>query len=202
MARYDTAHKEKTRAAILEQASRAFRARGIAAVGIHEVMNSLGLTHGGFYAHFRSKDDLVGQACAHGLRQGAERRDARKVDGASRPNLARYIASYLAPSHRDRPETGCPLPALTAELGRGSEGARHELTEAAQAYVDGIRELLPDDIDPDRAWALLAGMAGSVMLARAVDDPVLSDQILRASKDLYLEAFGIVEATDGEQVRS
>jgi TetR/AcrR family transcriptional repressor of nem operon len=177
--RYDREHKQRTRASIVDAASQAFRGRGIEQVSVGEVMAAAGLTHGGFYAHFDSKEQLVAEACATALLQAA----------SSKRTLPEYIRSYLSRSHRDGPETGCGLPALGGEIGRHTPDTRQRFTEAAQTYVDRVAELLPEGTDPEDAWALFAGMAGTVMLARAVDDRELSDRILLAGRRVFARAF-------------
>jgi TetR/AcrR family transcriptional repressor of nem operon len=187
--RYDKTHTQRTRASIVEAASRAFRSQGIDQVGVGDVMAGAGLTHGGFYAHFAGKEELVGEACAHALVEAAERRFGPAAEDNPPLTLPAYIRSYLSRSHRDDPATGCVIAALAADLARRSPETRHALTDAVQTYVDGLSTLLPEDAPEDAAWALLAGLAGTVMLARAVDDPALSDRILRAGRALYAEAL-------------
>jgi TetR/AcrR family transcriptional repressor of nem operon len=153
-------------------------------------MASAGLTHGGFYAHFGGKEDLVAEACAHGMLAAARRRFESAAEDAPRPKLSEYIDSYLGRAHRDLPATGCTVAALGADIARRPPETRHSFTRATQRYVDGVASLLPKDADEDAAWALLAGMAGTLMLARAVDDPALSDRILRAGRSLYAGVFG------------
>lgn len=190
LARYDRGHKERTRASILESASRAFRAHGIEGVGVADVMAGAGLTHGGFYAHFHSKDELAAEAAAASLREAATRRFAPRHDGEPGESLSAYIRSYLSRASRDSPETSCAVAALAADIARRSPETRHTFTQAVQTYVDGLASLLPGGGDPDAAWALLAGMAGTLALARAVDDPELSDRILLSGRRLYEQAFG------------
>lgn len=190
MARYHRDHKERTRASIVESASQAFRARGIEQVGVGDIMAGAGLTHGGFYAYFKSKDELVGEACASSLLEAAALRFAPPDGGAPKGTLSAYIRSYLTRANRDSPETSCAIAALAGEIARRSPETRHTFTRAAQTYVDGVASLLPEGTDSDDAWALLAGMAGTLMLARAVDDPALSDRILRSGQHLYERVFG------------
>jgi TetR/AcrR family transcriptional repressor of nem operon len=185
MARYDKTHKERTRVDILEAASQAFRARGIDGVGVAEVMADVGLTHGGFYAHFDSKDQLAGEACAHALRQSAHRVLPHEPEANGKHPLGMFIRGYLSRSHRDNPSDGCVVPALAGDVARRSPETRRAFTQAAQEYVRNIVSLSHGEIDENEGWALLAGMAGSIMLARAVDDPVLSDRILWAARELY-----------------
>ena len=198
MVRYDRGHKRRTRAAIVETASQAFRGHGIERVGVGDVMARAGLTHGGFYAHFASKDALVAEACTSSLLETAGRVFGAQDGTAPERTLSQVIRAYLSRAHRDAPATGCTIAALGGEIARRSPETRHAFTQAAQAYVDRLALLLPKGADPDEAWALLAGMAGTVMLARAVDDPALSDRLLLAGRRLYGRAFG----ADLETVRT
>jgi TetR/AcrR family transcriptional repressor of nem operon len=193
MVRYPTGHKEKTREQIVSAAARAFREQGVAGVSVPELMGRAGLTHGGFYAHFRNKDQLVAEACRAALADSTGRliETARKAPPGER--LAAFIRAYASPVHRDDPGSGCIMPALAAELGR------HDAPEVRAAFTDsfneGIQKLaraLPDDGTDrtDRALALMSGLAGAVMLSRAVDDSALSDRILQSARDVFTAAFG------------
>lgn len=190
MVRYDREHKRRTRVAIVEVASQAFRGHGIDQVSVGEVMAAAGLTHGGFYAHFGSKDELVAEACAVSLLEAAVRSFESQDETAPKRTLSEYIRSYLSRSHRDAPETGCAIAALAGDIARRSPETRHTFTQAARTYVDSVATSLPEGANPGDAWALLAGMAGTLMLARAVDDPALSDRILLSGRHLYERAFG------------
>lgn len=192
MVRYPGGHKEKTREQIVSAAARAFREEGVAGVSVGELMGRAGLTHGGFYAHFRSKDQLVAEACRSAMQESSGRliEAARRAPPGER--LAAFIRAYASPAHRDEPGGGCVLPALAAELGR------HDAPEVRAAFTEGFNEsiamlarALPEgDADrTDRALALMSGLAGAVMLSRAVDDPALSDRILQASRDVFTAAF-------------
>ena len=190
--RYAKEHKERRRQQILEVAAPAFRAEGVAGVGIGELMGRLGLTHGGFYAHFASKDDLVAAACARGLAESAERLQATVAGTPPGEELTAVIRSYLSRRHRDTPADGCPMPALAGDVARQPPAVRHAFTGALADYLDRLAALLPDrpGADPrDDALVLAAGLAGAVLLARAVDDPVLSDRLLRAARAFYTDAF-------------
>lgn len=192
MVRYPQGHKEKTREQIVGAAARAFREEGVAGVSVPELMGRAGLTHGGFYAHFRNKDQLVAEACRIALRESSGRliETARQAPGDER--LAAFIRAYASRTHRDDPGTGCVLPALAAEL------ARHEAPEVRAAFTESFNEsiatlarALPEDGTDrtDRALALMSGLAGAVMLSRAVDDPALSDRILQSARDVFTAAF-------------
>ena len=193
MARITKAEKARTRERVVDAAARDLRAHGVAGTSIPAVMERVGLTHGTFYAYFPTKDALVAEACARGMDETVTNL-LRHADAAPPEHaLAAVIEQYLSPAHRDDPARGCLLPALAGELRRESSDVRHAFTDAFSAYVDRLTSLPSDGgarAGDDRALVLASGMAGAVLLARAVDDPVLSDRILDACRAFYLESFG------------
>jgi TetR/AcrR family transcriptional regulator, transcriptional repressor for nem operon len=165
----------ENRQRILEVASRLFREKGFEAVGVAEVMKALGLTHGGFYGHFSSKDDLIVQALAHAL---GER------NGATLP-VREYMDEYLSPRHRDNRAGGCPISGLAADTLRQTPEARSAVTDGVRGQIDWMFEKLTALDESDRrrqAIASWAAMVGAVVLARATTDPVLSDEILKETR--------------------
>ncbi len=167
-------------------------------MGVADVMGEAGLTHGGFYAHFASKDALVAEACGAGLAQSRERLIRKIRQAPTERRLAAFIDLYLSADHRDHPETGCVMPALSGEVARSSREVRAAFTQAYNDYRDALASLLPDagDAGPsevsevsDEAMVLLAGLAGTMLLARAVDDPALSERMLRVNREYYKRAF-------------
>jgi TetR/AcrR family transcriptional repressor of nem operon len=165
----------ENRQRILEVASRLFREKGFEAVGVAEVMKALGLTHGGFYGHFSSKDDLIVQALAHAL---GER------NGATLP-LREYMDEYLSPRHRDNRAGGCPISGLAADTLRQTPEARSAVTDGVRGQIEWMIEKLTALDESDRrrqAIASWAAMVGAVVLARATTDPVLSDEILKETR--------------------
>lgn len=185
MTRYDATHKEQTRRDILRAAARAFKARGIDRVGVADLMAEAGLTHGGFYAHFSGKEHLIGEVCVDTLREATRRFQRRAGEAQSGRPLELYVRWYLSREHRDDPGDGCVISALTGEVARHSPETRAAFTSAVRGYVGDIVALSDGALDENGAWALVAGMAGSVALARAVDDPARSDAILRSARELY-----------------
>lgn len=159
------------RARILEAASRLFREKGVEAVTVAEVMRAAGLTHGGFYGHFASKDDLVAQALAHAL----------KASLGKTSDLLTFIDDYLSSEHRDNPGKGCPTAGLAAEMRHESPEARAAMTAGLRAQIDELSGALPGGRAADRRRSAIgswAAMVGAVILARAVDDPAFSDELL------------------------
>lgn len=187
MVRYPRGHKEKTREQIVETAARAFREGGVEGVGIGELMGRAGLTHGGFYAHFPSKDALVGEACSRAADQAWEQMTALVASAPPGEELATFIRAYVSRRHRDDPGTGCLMPALGGEMPRHGAEVRAAFTAQIRRVLANLQSLLPDTPDrEDRAIALATGMAGAVMLARAVDDAALSDRILHVCRAFWI----------------
>lgn len=165
----------ENRRRILAAASRLYREKGFDAVGVAEVMKAAGLTHGGFYGHFASKEDLMAQAIAHGTSEILVR------DG----DLQGFLAGYLSPAHRDDAADGCPMAALAADVRHRPPAARSAMTTGIRAQIDSLTQALPDSVTTDRrseAIGTYATMIGALILARAVDDPALSDEILNETR--------------------
>ncbi|MEO4001405.1 helix-turn-helix domain-containing protein [Mesorhizobium sp. CAU 1732] len=165
----------ENRRRILDEASRLFREKGFEAVTVAEVMKAAGLTHGGFYGHFGSKDDLVAQSLAHVLAQ----------DTAGGDDLRAYLDAYLSPKHRDNAADGCPMAGLAADIRHQTAAARLAMTEGLRSQIDRIGEALPDMNVADRRRAAIgswAAMVGAVILARAIDDAALSDEVLEQTR--------------------
>lgn len=177
--RYDKGHKDATHRQILETAALRLLRDGIDGTGIAPLMADAGLTHGGFYSHFASKDALVREAVAHTLtqRRGRLRRSAERADDPIE-GLIRY---YLRPIHRDSPGQGCAIAALSGEIGRQSAQTRATFAEELFGSIGVIAENLPAGDETERrgtATAIMALLAGTLQLARAVPDPAQSDAIL------------------------
>jgi TetR/AcrR family transcriptional repressor of nem operon len=177
--RYEKGHKATTRGRILEEASRRFREEGIAAVGVANLMSGIGLTQGGFYNHFESKDELAREALMSSG-SGTLQRLAEEKD------LAGIVAWYLSPSHRDDPGRGCPIAALAPEVARGSDQLRTSFTGELDGTLALLRGCLPKglttSVRKSVAMSMFASMVGTLVLARAVNDPATSGQLLAAGK--------------------
>lgn len=199
--RYSQEHKQQTHEQVISAAARAFRAQGVANVSIPTLMRQVGLTHGGFYAHFESKDALVAAACASGQGETVKQLFRAAETAAPGKELQAILDTYLSPTHRDDPASGCSVPALAAEIAREPAEVRHAFTQSIRALLDRLKPLMSDcgsaatGEPTGAALALLSGMAGAVLLARAVDDPALSDHILDAARAFYSHAFTSAPAT-------
>lgn len=174
--------KAATRAAILDLAARRLRKEGLGGNAVHRLMRDCGLTHGGFYVHFPSKEALDAAALEQAMAERAGRLEAVPSD-LPRPERRKQRArSYLSRTHRDNPETGCPLAALLSEAPRAGAPLR-EAFQAMLAAVVTEGENPQDPAAPSEELALTALAMGGLALARAVPDPALSDAILAACRD-------------------
>jgi len=169
----------ENRARILDAASRMFRERGFDAVTVAEVMNDAGLTHGAFYGHFKSKEDLIAQAFSHALAPVAN------PDTTALPSLKDLAAVYLSPAHRDNPGCGCAFAALGTEATRSSAESRQVLTEAIRRKIDELSLTAPGESKAARRQAAIgtwSAMVGALVIARVTDDPALSDELLAETR--------------------
>ena len=182
----------ENRRRILEAAGRLFRAKGFEAVTVAEVMRAAGLTHGGFYGHFGSKDDLIAQTLAYALLAGEDRQRSRaEVD------LARYAAGYLSPRHRDDLAGGCPTAGLGAETIRQSPEARAAMTAGLRRWIELLSEGAPGASAAEKRRVAIgswAAMVGAVILARLSDDPRLSDEVLEQTR-AWIDDKGVTRTT-------
>ena len=172
----------RTRRGAVEAASRLFRERGIEAASVSEVMASLGMTDGGFYRHFESKEMLAAEACAAAFAESGLARESSASAGA-------MLRGYLSEAHRDAPGAGCPLPALASDMARQPAAVRQTYTEGVRSALARIEQLVPGARREAR-FALLAGMVGALALARAVDDEGLSAAILRGTRGFWTRSLG------------
>lgn len=191
MGRASRADAARHRDEIVDAASRLFRARGVGAVSVPEVMAAAGLTHGGFYRHFPSKDALAAGAVEHAFAFVTDRirRLHARCGGDPTATRARFVDGYLSPAHRDGPDRGCPSAALATEIAHAAPDStlRGAYGEALRRYVTTWAELLESGADPDereRAALLdLSTMVGALVLARASAGDELSERILGVARD-------------------
>lgn len=171
----------ENRQTILEAAGRLFRERGFDAVTVAEIMNAAGLTHGGFYGYFKSKDDLIAKALAETLTRNRERPSG---------DFATYMAAYLSRTHRDDRGHGCATAALAADTARQADDIRAEMTTGLKQQIERLSRIAPGRNSAQKRRAAIAGwatMVGAMILARASDDPKLSDEVLDETR-AWLEA--------------
>lgn len=169
---------------IIEAASALFRARGFDGVGVADIMKAADLTHGGFYGHFDSKDDLVAEASRRSMARAEDNWRTVVADSGGKP-FAALLKHYLSPRHRDDPGKGCAFAALSGDAARCGKEVRRAFTEGLEPLIDILAASLPRGSAATRrrkAVAAMAELVGALALARAVDDPRLSDEILDAAR--------------------
>ena len=162
----------ENRAKIVEIAARLFRENGLDGVGIDAIMKGAGLTHGGFYGYFKSKDDLIAEALAAALTGNRERPSG---------DFATYVAGYLSRTHRDDRGHGCATAALAADTARQADDVRTEMTTGLKLQIERLSSIVPGEDSVRKRQVAIGGwaaMVGAMILARASDDPELSDEIL------------------------
>ena len=171
------ANREK----ILEVAGTLFREHGFDGIGVADIMKRAGLTHGGFYGHFASKDHLAAEITTRVLgREGWMQR----LTGTASPSLGDVVRSYLSPRHRDDAGRGCLFAALASDVTRQPRSVRRAFTEGLRNRVGAVAALVPGRsarARREKALAAMAGLVGALMLSRAVDEPALSNEILEAA---------------------
>lgn len=191
--RYPPTHKHATRRRILEAAGQSFRERGVAETGVHEVMRQAGLTHGGFYAHFRDKSELVAEACSAAFEAAVPNleRIAARPTRAERARM--LIDSYLAPRHRDNRGSGCVIVAVGADAARLRGPVRAGYSQAFSRHLDRLCDALRLSRDPaknrDRVTHLMSSLVGALLFARATDEVERSDAILRSMRRMLRAEF-------------
>jgi TetR/AcrR family transcriptional repressor of nem operon len=191
--RYAANHKLTTRSRIVQAASEVFREKGVAATGVDEVMRRAGLTHGGFYAHFRGKSALVAEACASGFDAGRTNLARIAALPSRRERVRALVLSYLSPRHRDNPAGGCLVAALGFEAARASGPARQSYSAALQQHRARLAAALRLGVDERQnvrlATALLGQLVGALILARSLADPLESAEVLAQARQTALEHF-------------
>jgi len=178
--RYAADHKELTRSRILDVASRRFRCEGMAAVGVASLMSELGLTHGGFYGHFPSKEELVTEATLSALDQTYSRLE--RARDASPDGLEGIVREYIEASHRDDPATGCAFALMAPDMARRSSRSRKPFAKALQRFIAlvaaNLPAGLPEPVRHQRATAIFGLMMGVIQIARVSVDPKAAAGIL------------------------
>ncbi|MHB8895883.1 MAG: TetR/AcrR family transcriptional regulator [Candidatus Geothermincolia bacterium] len=178
--------KDRSREKILESAGSLMREKGITGTSVADVMGGAGMTVGGFYAHFPSKQELVAETLRSSLRKSRCLLDSYAGEKSGAEWVEAVVNSYLSRSHRDNPKTGCPLPATTGELAAADIAVREVLAEEIDIDVSDMAERLKDaGVDKPRGEALaaLSIMVGGLTLARALKGTPLSDEVLKACRD-------------------
>ena len=187
--RYSREHKLETHARIVKKASVRLREKGAHGIGVADLMKDAGLTHGGFYAHFDSREALVIEAFAHAMDRSTEH--WRKLAERTPPEhrMAAIVDSYLTPVHRDDPGHGCAIPALSAEIARESPKTRKAFAAKLEQMIDALAVQIPDlprKAARKQAMAAIATMMGTLVMARVAGNGEFSDEILNSGREAVL----------------
>ena len=187
--RYSREHKLETHARIVKRASVKLREKGAHGIGVADLMKEAGLTHGGFYAHFDSREALVIEAFGHAMDRSTER--WREVAEATPPDqrMAAIVDGYLTPAHRDDPGHGCAIPTLGAEIARESPKTRKAFSGKLEEMIDALAEQIPDvprKAARKQATAMIATMMGTLVMARVAGNGEFSEEILNSGREAVL----------------
>jgi TetR/AcrR family transcriptional repressor of nem operon len=190
--RYRPDHKSETHQKILKDASRRVRAEGLTGAAVSAVMRDAGLTHGGFYKHFGSKDELLIAALSEAFRDIGERLARTAEDSPPGTAWKAIVKAYLSPQHCDHPEFGCPLAALAPELARADAVTKARLPRELIAYKSRMLRFMPGRraADKDRNFILIfSTMIGTLAIARSLPDEWARAKVLATARDFLLRSF-------------
>jgi TetR/AcrR family transcriptional regulator, transcriptional repressor for nem operon len=194
--RYSDTHKAETHAKLVKLAGRALREKGPEGLSVADLMASAGLTHGGFYAHFKSKGALLTEAL-QGIFEESNHKLEKLAEGLPpRLALAQFVDTYVSSAHRDKPSTGCPIVALNSDLPRQSRQFRAAFDAGVKRLVGRLARQIKDARIADSetlAPSVLSAMVGAVILSRAVSDETLSDGLLASARKNIKAQLGISE---------
>jgi len=183
--------KEATHERIVEVAARAIRRSGYAGTGVADIMKEAGLTHGGFYAHFDSRETLLAEAADSAGAEAVSLSADIAAAAAPGQSLQAVMQAYLSQQHLEDVENGCPVAALGSEMHRQAPEVRHAATRHIKAMIDMVARQLPDWGTPgahEQAMFMVTSMVGTMIMARAVDDPRLSAALREAALKHFSEA--------------
>lgn len=174
----------ETRERIIKSATSEFKQRGIVATGLADLMSAAGMTHGGFYRHFDSKEQLVTEACATASSSMLSRLKLLIAQKQGRKSLKALAEFYLSPNHRDNPQSGCALAAIGSELARMDEQTRAVVTESFRCWVEVLKAQYSNSKPSEskkKALVAASTMLGALTLSRIVTDQELSQAILKSA---------------------
>lgn len=186
-----SSRKEQSHERIIDAAARAIRRAGYAGVGVADVMKEAGLTHGGFYAHFPSRDALLAAAMERAGQDGAARMSQgmarRRAEGAS--PLRAWVETYLSDAHLTGCERGCPVAALASEIPRQSDDVREAAASRVQRLLEAVQQVLPAQAGEHAAAAVLSTLVGALQLARALGDNPSGRAVLASARQAVLDQY-------------
>jgi TetR/AcrR family transcriptional regulator, transcriptional repressor for nem operon len=190
--RYQPQHKVEKHQEIVKDASRRVRAEGLTGAAVSTVMRDAGLTHGGFYKHFGSKDELLMESLSEGFRETAAWLAHAGEQAQTGTAWKAIVKAYLSPEHCDHAEGGCPLAALGPELARADEGMKAHILAELIHYKSKMVPLMPGRraADKERAFfAIFSTMAGAIEIARMLPRPEMKKKVLGIARDFLLRSF-------------
>ncbi|MGY8631861.1 TetR/AcrR family transcriptional regulator [Bradyrhizobium sp. 14AA] len=192
---HSQADKAKSRERILDAAAIQIRELGLDGLSIAELMKSAKLTHGGFYGHFESRDQMISDALAKALSEGGP--ESARVGSANGPRtLKAMLNTYLSKAHRDDRSVGCAVAALAGDVARSDRRTRDVMTSYLSQYFDKVADLVEGDNPDESAISIVCTMVGAVALSRVARDRPMSDKILRAARQSILDLVECREATE------
>jgi TetR/AcrR family transcriptional regulator, transcriptional repressor for nem operon len=190
--RYDPQHKIRTRDRIVRNAARKLRAEGLSGPGVGSVMKASGLTVGGFYKHFRSKDELLAEAVAAAFSESGEKIYSSLQNLPREDRWKALVRLYLSPEHCDHPDSGCPVAALAAEMARAKPGVRKRISGLIKDRAKQWVEFMPGASAAERErnfFIIFSAMAGAVSIARILTEPADRERVLSSVRDHLLRSF-------------
>jgi TetR/AcrR family transcriptional repressor of nem operon len=190
--RYEPEHKAQTRDRIVRNAARKLRAEGLKGPGVASVMKESGLTVGGFYKHFRSKDELLAEAIAEGFSESSEKINSSLQNVPREDRWKELVRLYLSPEHCDHPDSGCPVAALAPEMGRAKLGVRKRISGLIKDRKERWVEFMPGRTTTERRQnvsVIFSAMAGAVSIARILTEPADRQKVLVDMRDYLLRSF-------------
>lgn len=183
---HSQADKARSRQRILDMAAAQIRERGLAGVSIAELMKSANLTHGGFYGHFASRDDLIAEALEKALTEG-EASAIRSGSQKGPRTLKSFLNNYLSKTHRDSPGFGCAVSALAGDVARAGPRTREIMSRHVRHYFENVQNLIDDGEESELAIATMCTVIGALTLSRVMRDEDMSDRVLQAARKTILD---------------
>lgn len=190
--RYEPEHKVRTHRRIVRKASRQLRAKGLNGPAVATLMRAAGLTHGGFYKHFGSRDDLVVEAIEESLQELRDRLVAAAKQAAPGEGWKAMVRCYLSLELCDRPEEGCPIAALAPDMARTRPELKERIAAAILKLRQGLLPFMPGQTEEEKGanfLALFSSMAGAIAIARTMPDAAVRERILHSVRDHLLRSF-------------
>ena len=190
--RYEPEHKKQTRDRIVRNAARKVRAEGLSGPGVASVMKASGLTVGGFYKHFRSKDELLAEAIAQGFSDFSEKVFTELENVSPEDRWKEVVKWYLSPEHCNHPDTGCPVVTLAPEIARAKLSVRKRMAGVMKELTARWAEFMPGATARERErnfFIIFGAMAGAVATARLFTEPADRERVLASTRDYLLASF-------------